>query len=230
MWCCRHFECGNRHSSGQGEPVYGKLGSGRRPTHHNRFSLIATVAAAIHKARIESCLSTLQTTAAKLEGIAVMLEGGFIEAQEAARRYDDSVAKCPPVPMRRASADTLRGGINSPAPGQAVNRTFEATGWAEGVGKGVFLWLAIEVDGKIWPKEGHIFVDNQHQWVQPVYEDGLGKIFALSLWAANAAADRTLCTWLSEGQRTGEFPPLTPPPGARRLSRVDGLCLSSPPD
>ena len=190
-------------------------------------SFVGTTAASIHKARVESCLKDLQGSASRLEGIEIMLEGGYIAAEHAAKDYNECLAKCPTIPARRAPADPQKDLITEPVNKQVVGKTFQARGKVDGIEKGTYLWLAIEVNKKIWPKEGRIFVDNQHHWCQPVYEDGTSETFDLSLWAVDKAADQVFADWLSKAQQTGDFPELKPPPGARRLARVDDLRRAS---
>jgi hypothetical protein len=115
------------------------------------------------------------------------------------------------------------GTISQPRDRATVNATFDASGTANNVGKGVYLWLAVEINGRIWPKDGRVTVDRNGQWNQSVFEDGHPDQFALSLWAANSDANVQLRAWLVRGQQTGVYPELLPLPGMKRLARVQGL-------
>jgi hypothetical protein len=65
--------------------------------------------------------------------------------------------------------------------------------------------------------------DAEGHWSHRVFEDGVADQFALSLYAANAAADRTVQAWLDACNRTGIFTEMRRHPGMRRLDRVGGL-------
>jgi hypothetical protein len=189
------------------------------------LSLLATIAASLHKAQIESRLTEVQACAVRLEGLSVLLESAQLSVIESGKLYNEYIAKCPAIPTRhQPSLDLVRGTIETPSPNEVVERTFFASGQAEGINKDTHLWLSIEIDDRIWPKEGNIYVDNQHQWRQQVCEDGVTNQFSLSLWATNAEADRKIRIWLDRGSYTGNFPELRRFPGMRRIARVDGLC------
>lgn len=124
---------------------------------------------------------------------------------------------------------TATGTITEPADRGIVKRTFETSGTARNVGKGVHLWLAVEINDRIWPKEGRLLVNGTGQWRVTVFEDGRPDQFGLSLWSANSSADTQLRAWLDRGANTGAFPELQPPPGMKRLARVEGLRVASAP-
>ncbi|HXT64464.1 MAG TPA: hypothetical protein VN696_15605 [Pyrinomonadaceae bacterium] len=126
---------------------------------------------------------------------------------------------------RNAYLDT-NGTIIQPRESAVVNATFNASGTADHVGQGVYLWLAVEIDGRIWPKEAHVTVDQNGQWNQSVFEDGHPDQFELSLWAANADANDRLRAWLINGQQTGVYPELRPFSGMKRLWRVEKLRIA----
>jgi hypothetical protein len=186
-------------------------------------SLIAAIAGGIHKAIVEPRLPGLQKCAAKLEGLAALLDGRQISDEAASKRLQRYFEECPRIPPTPPDFDEVKGSVSEPVSGQSVAETFLARGTAENVGPGVHLWLAVEIGDRIWPKEGRIAVDAAGQWSQPVFEDGGAEEFGLSLWAANAEANRKLRLWLDAGNRDRIFPELRPLPGMRRLSRVTGL-------
>jgi hypothetical protein len=119
------------------------------------------------------------------------------------------------------------GTISEPSDREVVNARFNASGTANDVRKGVYLWLAIEINGKIWPREGHLIVRTDGQWNQPVFEDGRPDQFALSLWATNTAANLQVQAWLDRGLLTGNFPEFPPVPGMKRLDRKQGLRVAA---
>ncbi|MGD0020226.1 MAG: hypothetical protein ABSD62_13315 [Candidatus Limnocylindrales bacterium] len=119
----------------------------------------------------------------------------------------------------------LWGRILQPSPDQLVARTFDCSGYATGVRPPWNLWLAVEANGFVWPKEGPVVVGANDQWTAQVFEDGRSPEFALSLFAAKGAADKAIRTWLSEGSRKGEYAEVKSFPGVQRLHRVDRLRL-----
>jgi hypothetical protein len=118
------------------------------------------------------------------------------------------------------------GTIAQPRDRGVVKRSFEVSGIEHNVGKGVYLWIAVEIDGKIWPKEGRVTIDDNGQWSVLVFEDGHPNQFGLSLWAANAAANIQLHQWLDRSSDTGDYPAFQLVRGMARLDRVQGLRLA----
>ena len=82
-----------------------------------------------------------------------------------------------------------------------------------GLQPGLNLWLAVEVGGLVWSV--------------PIFEDGVTEQFAVSLYVADARADRRIKDWLEAGRRAGKYSELRGIPGARRLARVEGLRLKT---
>jgi hypothetical protein len=95
------------------------------------------------------------------------------------------------------------------------------------VGVNVHLWLAVEANGLIWPKEGQIIPDDSGSWTATVFEDGATDLFSLSLLVADRRAHRNIEAWLDSGKRSGMYAELTSLRGTRRVARVDDLRLSS---
>jgi hypothetical protein len=189
------------------------------------LSTTATIAAAVHKAQVESRLSQLQKCAAGMESIAVLLDAQQLSEAAAAKEFRKYIESCPTIPRRKNFAfESVTGSIDEPREGQVVQRDFVASGSAHDLGKQARLWLTVEIDDRIWPKEGRIVIrDIEGRWSHPVFEDGAADQFALSLWAANVEADRVLQAWLDTSNGTRTFPELRPLPGMRRLARVRGL-------
>ena len=70
-------------------------------------------------------------------------------------------------------ASMLNASIEEPRPAETVTRrTFVCKGRATGVGPETHLWLAVEVNNHIWPKEREIHVLADGTWQNTVYEDG----------------------------------------------------------
>jgi hypothetical protein len=118
------------------------------------------------------------------------------------------------------------GTISHPSDGDIVTPRFEASGTAHNVGRDVRLWLVVEVNGRMWPKEGTVTVEDA-DWKQSVREDGRPDQFWLSLWAASPDANVHIRSWVEHGQRTGVYPEFTPVPGMKRLAQVQGLRVAA---
>ena len=93
---------------------------------------------------------------------------------------------------------------------QSVPRAFRCAGSASDVGANVHLWLAIEVNGLIWPKEGQILPDESGSWTATVFEDGATDIFCLSLLAADRRGHKKIEAWLNSGKDPGRTESLLP--------------------
>jgi hypothetical protein len=127
---------------------------------------------------------------------------------------------------RNETYDKVAGSFNAPQPDEVVARTIRCAGVVTGLQPGLSLWLAVEAGGLIWPKESRVLPDEANTWSVSIFEDGAADQFAVSLFVADASADRRIREWLETGRRTGTYTELRGIPGARRLDRVDGLRLS----
>ncbi len=148
--------------------------------------------------------------------------GGIIVALIQKYGRGGSAASSPTV---EASLDRVKGGIDKPIQNQVVARTCRCSGWAREVGPGIYLWLAVEVNGLIWPKEGEIHLDRNKRWETTIFEDGATDQFSLSLLAANEDAHNQILDWFQTGFGTGAYAELRRIAGTRRIDRVDGLRL-----
>jgi len=119
----------------------------------------------------------------------------------------------------------LKARIEQPSRDQIVGRTFDCSGWATGIRPPSHLWLVVEANDFVWPKEGPVVVGADNQWTAQVFEDGRSPKFALSLFAADGEGDKAIRAWLNEGSRRGEYAEVKSFPGWRRLHRVEGLRL-----
>ncbi len=198
-------------------------------------SAIAAIAGAIYKQQeIASRLAKAQSCAVKLEGLETSLDLELITLKEANTRYTQAIAEIPFVSAEgvgtgirgKFSVDSVKGDITSPAASQSVPRAFRASGSVSDVGADVHLWLAVEVNGLIWPKEGQIFADESGSWTATIFEDGATDLFSVSLLAADRRAHKKIEAWLNSGKRSGMYKELDSLPGTRRVARVDGLRLS----
>lgn len=198
-------------------------------------SAIAAIAGAIYKQQeIASRLAKTQSCAVKLEGLETSLDLDLINIKEANTRYTQHIAEIPWISAEgtgtksggKYSVDSVIAEITSPVASQSVPRAFRAAGSASKVGVNVHLWLAVEANGLIWPKEGQIIPDDSDSWTATVFEDGASDLFSLSLLAADRRGHKNIEAWLDSGKRSGMYTELRSLRGTRRVSRVDGLRLS----
>ncbi len=196
---------------------------------------IAAIAGAMYKQQeIASRLAKAQSSAAKLEGLDSSLDLHLISLTDANTRYTQYIAEIPFVSAQAVrtgsretyAVDSVKGEITSPAALASVPRAFRAAGWAQDVGPNVHLWLAVEADGLMWPKDGRILPDESGSWTATVFEDGATELFRLSLLAADRRATKQIEGWLNSGKRSGTYGHLKSLPGTRRVWGVDGLRLS----
>jgi hypothetical protein len=119
-----------------------------------------------------------------------------------------------------------RATIDEPRPNQTVGRTINCIGSAIRIQPSMHLWLAVEANGFIWPKEGEVFVDKENQWRATIFEDGAAKRFSVALLVTGPEGDKVIREWLEDGRRKGEYVEMKGIGGAERIARVDGLRLS----
>ena len=125
-------------------------------------------------------------------------------------------------------ATILRATIDEPKTGQTVTRrTFICRGHATGVGPNAHLWLIVEVNDRVWPKESELQVLADGSWESTVYEDGASDKFSLAIYKADAEGETSISNWIEAGKRTGQYKHLRGIPGTQRLFRVDDLRLKA---
>jgi hypothetical protein len=196
-------------------------------------SAIAAIAGAMYKQQeLAARLAKAQSCAAKLEALETSLSLDLISIKDANSRYAQCITEIPFVPAQtvgtgKDSVDSVKGGFTSPTPSQSLARAFQAAGSVSDLGPKIHLWLAVEANGFIWPKEGQIFPDESGSWTATVFEDGATDLFCLSLLAADERAHKQIGAWLTSGKRSGSYAQLTLLSGTRRVARVDGLRLSA---
>jgi len=128
--------------------------------------------------------------------------------------------------VRNKCYDKVTASINTPKPNEMASRTFKCSGVVTGLQPGLSLWLAVEVNNLVWPKESKVAPDQNNKWSATVFEDGATETFAVALFVTDSRADRRIKKWLEAGRSTGNYSELKGIPGARRLARVHGLRLT----
>lgn len=194
------------------------------------LSLMSVIAANLYKSHdMASHLRKARACDAKLEGLETLLEVRKIELNDAVTEYIqllpdiDFISDNKWAQKDQSVLDWVQGEISKPHSGQCVEDVISCSGWAEGTGSALHLWLAVEIKGKIWPKEGEIFLDNSGGWRKPIHEEGAPGSFSLSLFVANKKANSRIRAWLDNCDQCGDYTELRRFPGLRRVARVDGL-------
>ena len=193
------------------------------------FSLLSTIAANLYKSNdIASRVGKAQVCDAKLEGLEMQLELDQIALKEAASQYAQCIAEIPFISgkslFKQSSAiDWVKGEIIEPKPNQVIESTINCSGWVEGMSPGCHLWLAVEADGYIWPKEREFFAEDDGSWEDTIFEQGTTATFALSLFVANNQANKKIRAWLDQGDAKGYYQQMKRVAGTRRLAKIDGL-------
>jgi hypothetical protein len=112
--------------------------------------------------------------------------------------------------------------IAFPKDGSPVNKGIYCTGFATGVNSVAGLWLAIEANGFIWPKERNVVV-RDGEWKHTIFEHGATRTFSILLLAADDQGDKFIRDWLNSGRIKGEYAELRGVPGTETLARVDDV-------
>ena len=194
------------------------------------FSLVSVIAANLYKSHdMAANLSKARSCDAKLEGLETLLELNKITLDDAATQYTQFlpdisfIGDSSTILRDRSVLDWVKGDITQPQPSDMVPDVIACSGWVDGLGSNLHLWLAVEIKGCIWPKEGEVFVDDDGSWNKSIHEEGVTDSFSLSLFVANKKANRRIRAWLDECDETGQYSEIRRPPGLRRIARVDDL-------
>jgi hypothetical protein len=193
------------------------------------FSLLATVSANVYRSHdMASRLAKAQGCDAKLEGLETLLELTQVSLKDGASQYAQHISEVSFICGSRSfdrsgSVDWVRGEIHEPERNALVDNAFSCSGWAEGLGPGLHLWLAVEIKGVIWPKEREVLVEDDATWKEVILEEGSVDSFSISLFVANNRANRRIRAWLDKGDQTGNYSELRRLRGMRRIAQVAGL-------
>ena len=201
------------------------------------FSLIATIATNLFKSHdIASRLARAQACDAKLEAIELLAQLKQVSLKEATARYEKCIPDISFIPPEHEpngwslrwfrgtpGVDGVEGSIKEPSSNQVVDATFLCSGRAAGLKPGLHLWLVVETDGCLWPKEGEVSVQDDGSWNKMIFEEGKADEFSLSLWAVNAKGDRCVRDWFKECDAVGNYRELRRISGMHRVARINGL-------
>lgn len=127
----------------------------------------------------------------------------------------------------RNDTDKAVGTIDYPTPGSMVGRTIKCSGSVSNLSRDQHLWLIVEVNEKLWPKEGSVQPQKDGSWVHTIFEDPPkereGGLFSIALYVVNSEAHQRIQNWLDSGRSTHQYPPFKGISGSRRLARNDGI-------
>jgi hypothetical protein len=195
------------------------------------FSLLATIAANLYKTQdIASRTGKAEACDAKLEGLQTSLELNQTTVKNATNKYKQYISEIPFVSRKRgsllrksSSIDTVNGEIFEPQRNQVVEKTFPCSVWVENLGAACHLWLAVEINGQIWPKERELHLDEDGTWRGIVREEGGPEVFSLCLFAAGDKANQQIEAWRDRGIDTGDYQAFRRLPDTRLIASIDGL-------
>lgn len=193
------------------------------------LSGISAGATSLYKQKkIASNLSTARKYDAKLEVLEIYLEQNNIDHKKATDELTDIVGNIKFIPnLEEGKPDEVAGNIYKPKKNKVVGNKIYCSGRVKNMASNLHLWLAVEIDGHIWPKEGEIIVANGeswHKWHKKIYEDGAtGSPFSISLYVADDNVNRQIRNWLDECDKSGNYPESKKFPGLVRVDRVSGL-------
>jgi len=194
------------------------------------FSLASAIAANLYKSHdLAANLNKARACDAKLDGLETLLELDKISLDDAATQYTQFlpdisfIGDSSTLSRDHSMLDWVKGEITQPHSSHSVPDVITCSGWAEGVGSNLHLWLAVQLKNYIWPKEGEIFVDDDGSWSKTIHEEGATESFSLCLFVANKKADKQIRAWLDKCDETGNYSELRRFPGLRLVYRVDDL-------
>lgn len=123
----------------------------------------------------------------------------------------------------RNSKIPVAGGSIDLKEGQTIGRTTLCKGEVSGFKPGMHLWLAVEVNNRVWPKEGEVQVADG-KWQKELDEDGRSPELTVSLFQADSDAEKQIAEWIKESQRTGKYKGMIGEvPGTTRICRASNL-------
>jgi hypothetical protein len=117
------------------------------------------------------------------------------------------------------------GKIRAPTDRQHVSRSFTAKGTLSGIPQDRFVWLAVQVNDLLWPKQ-QISPAQDGSWVREVYEGGTTKRFSLVLLMIGDEGQNQIEQWIHHGESTSDWPGLENIPDASQLDVVVDLALA----
>lgn len=125
-------------------------------------------------------------------------------------------------------APTPTGRILSPKSGNHVARRFAVVGTLSAIPRDHYVWVVVQIGNELFPKTPEVG-SGGGKWTREFLECGNppeGR-FSLVLLMVNAAAEKRITTWVSQGKQNG-FPGFAGIEGSSNLDVVPSLVLSDP--
>jgi hypothetical protein len=117
------------------------------------------------------------------------------------------------------------GRVVAPLTGDRLERAFTAEGTLAAIPPDRHVWLAVQVDNLLFPKEPEIPRADRRWSAQVVQGGDPSEDFALALLMVDADGQRVIERWLSRGQRSGDYPGLERITGSAKLDVVRNLTI-----
>jgi hypothetical protein len=136
------------------------------------------------------------------------------------------IAAIIPIMLNQKQHPDPTGSILVPEDEEIVERVFLVSGVLANVPNDRQIWLAVEKNNLVWPKEPNISSADR-KWSRAINENEItGKgTFSLSLFCVPPKGQKVFENWFENGKRTGEYPGLKEIKGAFRLDIVNNLKL-----
>jgi hypothetical protein len=129
-------------------------------------------------------------------------------------------------PQQAATAvSEPEGRIAAPLTGDRLGRAFTAEGTLAAIPPDRHVWLAVQVDNLLFPKEPEIPRQDRRWSVQVVEGGDAAQGFSLALLMVDADGQREIDRWLRRGRRRGDYQGLERVTGAAKLDVVRDLSL-----
>lgn len=119
------------------------------------------------------------------------------------------------------------GEIRAPKDAQEVSSSLVVEGELSPIPPAHHVWLALETEGLLFPREPEIPARAGHFELEIEPEEAPGEPFSLVLMLVGAKGQRAIEYWLLQGALGEGYPGFERVPGATRLAAVNGLVLRS---
>lgn len=129
---------------------------------------------------------------------------------------------------QNAMYDRIVGTIVEPKPNSEVPARFSAAGSVTGISEGIELWLAVEKEGRIWPKVDRPVVEKNNEWTATISEEGGAGKFSIVLFVGDRDVSERIHGWFKEAERFHRYGYLEDVRGIRIIGRVSELSLKPP--
>ena len=122
-----------------------------------------------------------------------------ISVAEHDRRMKAQKAESDEIIDTMKNMNKISGKISRPKEGETPGKKkIECAGTVSKFHKesGLHLWLAVEVNGFIWPKEPESDVNPSGEWTAPIFQDGPEAPFSIDLLVVNDRTHQDFSSWI----------------------------------